>query len=98
MLTGDHYDPETMADYGFVNEVVPAEELMQTALDLAEDLAAGPPLAQEYIKRAFLAGRDDTEAGLEVEAQAFGHVVTSEDFLEGVSKMGSDEDPEFEGE
>ena len=98
VLTGDHYDPETMADYGFVNEVVPAEELMQTALDLAEDLAAGPPLAQEYIKRAFLAGRDDTEAGLEVEAQAFGHVVTSEDFLEGVSKMGSDEDPEFEGE
>ena len=98
VLTGDHYDPETMADYGFVNEVVPAEELMQTALDLAEDLAAGPPLAQEYIKRAFLAGRDDTEAGLEVEAQAFGHVVTSEDFLEGVSKMGSDEEPDFEGE
>ncbi len=97
VLTGDHYDPETMADYGFVNEVVPAEDLTETALDLAEDLAAGPPLAQEYIKRAFLAGRDDTEAGLEVEAQAFGHVVTSEDFLEGVSKMGSDEEPEFEG-
>ena len=97
VLTGDHYDPETMADYGFVNEVVPAEELMKTALDLAEDLAAGPPLAQEYIKRAFLAGRDDTEAGLEVEAQAFGHVVASEDFLEGVSKMGSEVDPEFEG-
>ncbi len=97
VLTGDHYDPGTMADYGFVNEVTPVEELMETALDLAEDLAAGPPLAQEYIKRAFLAGRDDTEAGLEVEAQAFGHVVESEDFLEGVSKMQSDEDPEFEG-
>jgi len=98
VLTGDHYDPETMADYGFVNEVVPADELMETALEQAEELAAGPPLAQEYIKRAFLAGRDDTEAGLEVEAQAFGHVVTSEDFLEGVSKMGSDEEPEFEGQ
>ena len=97
VLTGDHYDPETMADYGFVNEVVPSDELMETALDHAEDLAAGPPLAQEYIKRAFLAGRDDTEAGLEVEAQAFGHVVESEDFVEGVSKMGSDEEPEFEG-
>jgi len=98
VLTGDHYDPETMADYGFVNEIVPAEELTETALDLAEDLAAGPPLAQAYIKRAFLAGRDDTEAGLEAEAQAFGHVVTSEDFLEGVSKMSSDEAPEFEEE
>ena len=97
VLTGDHYDPETMADYGFVNEVVPAADLTETALDLAEDLAAGPPLAQEYIKQAFLAGRDDTEAGLNVEAQAFGHVVASEDFLEGVSKMGSEADPEFEG-
>ncbi len=98
VLTGDHYEPGTMADYGFVNEVVPAEDLTETALDLAEDLAAGPPLAQEYIKQAFLAGRDDTEAGLGVEAQAFGHVVASDDFLEGVSKMQSEDDPEFEGE
>ncbi|WP_340100647.1 3-hydroxyacyl-CoA dehydrogenase/enoyl-CoA hydratase family protein [Salinibaculum salinum] len=97
IFTCDHYDAETMADYGFVNEVVGNDELEEEALGLAEDLAAGPPLAQEYTKKAFLAGRDDTDAGLEVEAQAFGHVIGTEDFLEGVSKMQSDEDPEFEG-
>jgi enoyl-CoA hydratase/3-hydroxyacyl-CoA dehydrogenase len=37
------------------------------------------------------------DAGLEIEAQAFGHLVGTEDFLEGVSKMQSDDDPEFEG-
>ncbi len=97
IFTCDHYDAETMADYGFVNEVVGNDELEAEALGLAEDLAAGPPLAQEYTKKAFLAGRDDTESGLEVEAQAFGHLIGSEDFLEGVSKMQSDDDPEFEG-
>jgi enoyl-CoA hydratase/3-hydroxyacyl-CoA dehydrogenase len=96
ILTGDHYDPETMADYGFLNDVVPADELEETVLDLAEQLAAGPPLAQEYTKHVFLAGRDDTEAGLAAEAQAFGHVVGSEDFQEGVANMG-DGEPEFEG-
>jgi len=97
IFTTDHYDTEMMADYGFVNEVVDNDELEEAALELAADLAAGPPLAQEYTKRAFLAGRDDTEAGLEVEAQAFGHLIGTDDFMEGVSKMQSDDDPEFEG-
>jgi enoyl-CoA hydratase/3-hydroxyacyl-CoA dehydrogenase len=97
IFTTDHYDAERMADFGFVNRVVDNDELEERALELAADLAAGPPLAQEYTKRAFLAGRDDMDAGLEVEAQAFGHLVGTEDFLEGVSKMQSDDDPEFEG-
>jgi enoyl-CoA hydratase/3-hydroxyacyl-CoA dehydrogenase len=97
IFTTDHYDAERMADFGFVNRVVDNDELDERALELAADLAAGPPLAQEYTKRAFLAGRDDMDAGLEIEAQAFGHLVGTEDFLEGVSKMQSDDDPEFEG-
>ncbi len=97
ILTGDHYDPETMQEWGFLTEVVDADVFEERALDYAQKLAGGPPLANEGIKRAMLAGRDDTDAGLEVEAQAFSHVVQSDDFLEGVSKMGSDEDPEFEG-
>jgi len=97
ILTGDHYDPSTMADYGFVNVVVEADEFDATALEWAEKLAGGPPLGMDAIKKAMLAGRDDTDAGLEVEAQAFAHVVQTDDFLEGISKLQSDEDPEFEG-
>ena len=97
IFTTDHYDAETMAEYGFVNEVVDNDELEEAALELTADLAAGPPLAQEYTKKAFLAGRDDTEAGLETEAQAFGHLIGTDDFMEGVSKMQSDDDPEFDG-
>ena len=97
IFTGDRYDAETMADYGFINELVSNDELEEAAMDLAQDLAAGPPVAQRYTKRAMLAGRDDTDAGLEIEAQAFGQLMNTEDLMEGVMAFMSDEEPEFEG-
>jgi enoyl-CoA hydratase/3-hydroxyacyl-CoA dehydrogenase len=97
IFTADHYDAETMHDWGFLNRVVGNDELEEKAIDLADDLARGPPLAMEYAKKAMLAGRDDTDAGLEVEAQAFGHLIHTDDVMEGISKLQSDEDPEFEG-
>ncbi|MFC3476596.1 3-hydroxyacyl-CoA dehydrogenase/enoyl-CoA hydratase family protein [Halobacterium litoreum] len=97
IFTGDRFDPETMADYGFVNEVVANDEFEDRAWELARDLAAGPPIAQRYTKRAMLAGRDDTDAGLEIEAQAFGQLMNTQDLMEGISAFSADRDPEFEG-
>ncbi|WP_348609386.1 3-hydroxyacyl-CoA dehydrogenase/enoyl-CoA hydratase family protein [Halobaculum rarum] len=97
IFTADRYEAETMADYGFINELVANDELEEAAMDLAQDLAAGPPVAQRYTKRAMLAGRDDTDAGLEIEAQSFGQLMNTEDLMEGVMAFMSDEEPEFEG-
>jgi len=97
IFTAERYDAEAMADYGFVNEVVPNDELDDRALELATDLAAGPPVAQELTKKAMLAGRDDTDAGLEVEAQAFGHLIGTEDVMEGITAFMGDEEPDFQG-
>jgi enoyl-CoA hydratase/3-hydroxyacyl-CoA dehydrogenase len=97
IFTAERYDAETMGEYGFLNEVVPADEIDDRAMDLARDLAAGPPIAQKYTKRAMLAGRDDTAAGLEVEAQAFGQLMNTEDLMEGVMAFMGDDEPEFEG-
>jgi len=91
------YDAETMYDYGFVNEVVENDELEARAWELARELAAGPPIAQKFTKRAMLAGRDATEAGLELEASAFGHLYTTDDLWEGLAAFQSDREPEFEG-
>ncbi|WP_247728275.1 3-hydroxyacyl-CoA dehydrogenase/enoyl-CoA hydratase family protein [Halovivax limisalsi] len=92
------YEPETMADYGFVNEVVPTDEFEERARELARDLAAGPPIAQTFTKRAMLAGRTDIDAGLEVESSSFGHLFTTDDLWEGLSAFQSDREPEFEGQ
>jgi enoyl-CoA hydratase/3-hydroxyacyl-CoA dehydrogenase len=97
IFTADRYDAETMAEYGFLNEVVDNDELDERAIELADELARGPPLAMEFTKKAMSAGRDDTEAGLEVESFAFGHLITTDDVIEGVTKLQSDEEPEFEG-
>ncbi len=97
IFTADQYDAETMADYGFVNEVVGNDELEERAIEWAADLAAGPPIAQKLTKRAMLAGRDDTEAGLEAEALAFGHLMSTDDLMEGITAFMEDREPEFEG-
>ncbi|WP_049970192.1 3-hydroxyacyl-CoA dehydrogenase/enoyl-CoA hydratase family protein [Haladaptatus cibarius] len=97
IFTADRFDPETMADYGFVNEVVSNDEFEEKAFELASKLAGGPPIAQEYTKRAMLKGWESTDAGLEIEAQAFGHLMSTDDLMEGVTAFMSKRDPEFEG-
>ncbi|WP_122087922.1 3-hydroxyacyl-CoA dehydrogenase/enoyl-CoA hydratase family protein [Halalkalicoccus subterraneus] len=99
IFTADNdYEPETMYDYGFVNEVVSTEEFDERARQIAGDLAGGPPIAQKLTKRAMLAGRGDIDAGLEYEASGFGHLFTTDDLWEGLSAFQSDRDPEYEGE
>ena len=98
IFTGERFDAETMREYGFVTEVVDADSLDDRAEELARDLAAGPPVAQSFTKRAMLRGRDDTDAGLELEAQAFGHVFATDDAMEGIAAFDADRDPDFTGE
>jgi len=97
ILTADRYDAETMARYGFVNELVEADAAEDAALELARDLAAGPPIAQRYTKRAIRAGRESRTAGLEVEAHAFGQLLNTEDLVEGVAAYLGDHEPTFDG-
>ena len=98
VFTADRYDPETMYDYDVVNEVVPTEEFDERVHEFAADLAAGPPVSQKLTKRAMLRGYEDVEAGLELEAQAFGHLINTDDLMEGITAFMGDREPEFEGE
>jgi enoyl-CoA hydratase/3-hydroxyacyl-CoA dehydrogenase len=97
IFTAERFDPETMADYGFVNEVVNNDDFEDRAWELARDLASGPPIAQKYTKRAMLAGRESTDAGLESEAQAFGQLMNTQDLMEGIGAFSADREPDFEG-
>jgi enoyl-CoA hydratase/3-hydroxyacyl-CoA dehydrogenase len=97
IFTADRYDAETMADYGFVNEVTANEDFDERAFEFARDLAAGPPIAQRYTKRAMHRSWDDVDAGLNVEAQSFGLLFDTDDLMEGMTAFMGDGDPEFEG-
>ncbi len=97
ILTAERYDAAEIADYGFLTEVVENSEFDERAHELTADLAGGPPIAQKFTKRAMLRGWEDTEAGLEIESQAFGHLINTDDLMEGVTAFMGDSDPEFEG-
>jgi enoyl-CoA hydratase / 3-hydroxyacyl-CoA dehydrogenase len=77
VFAGERYDAETMEAYGFVNEVVEHTALGERTEELATKLADGPTAALGFAKKAMLYGREDVEAGLEIEAQSFAHVMTS---------------------
>ncbi|KAB1188160.1 MULTISPECIES: 3-hydroxyacyl-CoA dehydrogenase/enoyl-CoA hydratase family protein [Haloferax] len=98
IFSADRYEAATMADYGFVNEVVENDDFETQAFEYAKRFAQGPPVAQRYTKRAMHNGWEDTEAGLELEAQAFGLLFTTTDLMEGIAAFTSDRDPEFTGE
>ncbi len=97
VFTADRFDAETMADYGLVNEVVENDEFEQKAHEWAAKLAGGPPISQQLTKRAMLRGLHDREAGLELESQAFGHLINTDDLMTGITAFMGDEEPEFEG-
>lgn len=98
IFTANRYPASEMANVGFLSGVVDEKNLQTEAMELAEQVAAGPPLAQRYTKRAMRAGRDDTDAGLEIEAHAFGQLLDSEDFARGVDAFERGTEPDFIGE
>ncbi len=97
ILTAERYEAATMEQYDFVNELVGNDELEEEAFSLAADLAAGPPIATRFAKRAMLKGWENTDAGLEIENQAFGQLIATDDLMEGITAFMGDEEPEFEG-
>ena len=50
LLTGRWFDAQEAKGWGLVNEIVPADGLMDRAWALAELLASGPPLVYAAIK------------------------------------------------
>lgn len=96
IMTGDHYEASTMAEYGFVTEL--SDEPVNRAIELASKLASGPPLAQALTKQAMQTGLSDTTAGYELESAAFGSLLETADAAEGFEAFFEDRDPEFSGQ
>ena len=73
LMTGDFIDAETARDWGLYNRVVPKEETVATAREMAEKLARGPSFGLEVTKKMLQreASMDvDSALAAEVEIQA----------------------------
>lgn len=97
VFTTDRFSADRMYEFGYLYDVFDAESFDEQALAVASDIAGGPPIAQRYTKRAMRKGWEHIEGGLELEAQAFGHLLDTEDLAAGITAFVTDDEPEFEG-
>jgi enoyl-CoA hydratase len=99
MLTCEHIDAELALRIGLVTQVVPAPELLDTALAMAARIAANAPLSLRYIKQAIDLGQQvGIDAGLEYERFAAAIVVSSDDRREGMQAFVEKRPPNFKGQ
>jgi enoyl-CoA hydratase len=54
LLTGDRISAQQALQWGLVNRVVPQEELLDAALEIARRIAANPPLGVRSTKEAVM--------------------------------------------
>ena len=97
-LSGEVFTARQGLDWGVFTQVVPAADLMTTAVALAQTLARRAPWAMLWAKDAINQGFDLPLAeGLKLEAEYFGRCFETEDRVEGLRAFTEKRAPNFRG-
>ena len=98
VFRGERISAERAQKWGLINRAVEADEFEATCEEFIDDLVNGPPIALRKAKTVMNEGADENmEAGLRMESQAFGLLLTTDDMEEGAMAFMGDREPEFEG-
>ena len=98
ICTGRHISAGEAKEMGLVNEVVPHDELMNRARELAETLASKAPVALRYCLEAVNQGLETTlQEGLVIESNLFGLACATEDQKEGMKAFLEKRKAEWKG-
>jgi len=84
---------------GLINKLVPVEELESTVMELAQKIAANPPVCVQMIKRAVYSAQrtQDLKTALDLVSSHMAIVTEMEDHLEGVASISQKRNPVFTG-
>lgn len=98
ILTGDLLTCHKAFNLGMVNKVVPAEQVMSAALDLAERIAINAPLAVQASRRiASRAIIDEDDVLLRAGNAEFKEIAKTEDYKEGPKAFIEKRAPQWKG-
>ena len=98
LLTGNRIDAEEALRYGLISRVVPRDQLMQTAREIALTICERGPLGVRASKEALIQGYDmPLEDALSLERRLNTELKRSEDFMEGAKAFAAKRPPEYKG-
>jgi enoyl-CoA hydratase len=89
---------ETLHQWGFLDTVVPANDLMQSAREMAETCASKPPIAAQMVKQSVnTIASALNQAIMHMDGDQFLLTSKTEDFVEGISAFLEKREPQFKG-
>lgn len=99
VFTADTVDAAEADRIGLVNRVVPADQLMTAAKELAAKIAQNSPLALGFAKAAIYKGMAETDIASQMDYEAYVENVLfgTEDFQEGIKSFMEGRPAQFKG-
>ena len=98
LFTGDVIDATEAERIGLVTRVVPADDLLSAAMEIARKIAANPPIAMRYMKEGLRKSVHSTmeDMGAYV-GRSLAYLFTTEDHREGALSFVERREPVFKG-
>jgi enoyl-CoA hydratase len=98
LLTGDPFTPARALEIGLINQVVPHDDLLPAAFEMAHRITRHSPLATAGIIAAVTRGLNTTIGeGLQIEREQFARMAPTFDLREGLEAWSVRRAPEYTG-